>query len=347
MAGDVGVAERVISGLRAEGAPSSEPVLHEYGPRFRIGMGTTPSAEGLDGPAVETTAFDVSEMLGWDAYELRRSQDYAAAKQVRPRAGQNWGGGEPLHRETDATGHIPVPPRTSAEAPLPPTSSRLSGRVAVGLIMVSGSAPGLTLTPAEQVKIVAEIQNGLTWLGAQSPARDVTWVHETQSVTVNVPGVTDGGSYEAFEAPWRDAALEKLGLGRGRPGLQAYVQGLRTRLRTDWAYCVLFTRYPLFHFAYADPGGPHLVMHYENDGWGPDNIDRVFAHETGHIFGAPDEYQASGCKCTGSFGFFHKPNINCEGCAPGGGTDCIMRANTWAMCAQTPLHLGFNGLATS
>ena len=63
MAGDVGVAERVISGLRAEGAPSSEPVLHEYGPRFRIGMGTTPSAEGLDGPTVETTAFDVSEML--------------------------------------------------------------------------------------------------------------------------------------------------------------------------------------------------------------------------------------------------------------------------------------------
>jgi hypothetical protein len=88
-------------------------------------------------------------------------------------------------------------------------------------------------------------------------------------------------------------------------------------------------------------------MHYENDGWGPDNIDRVFAHETGHIFGAPDEYQASGCSCGGSFGFFRKPNINCEGCAPDGGTDCIMRANTWAMCQVTPLHLGFEGAATA
>ena len=31
-------------------------------------------------------------------------------------------------------------------------------------------------------------------------------------------------------------------------------------------------------------------MHLDNDGWGQSNLDSVFAHETGHIFGAPDEY---------------------------------------------------------
>jgi hypothetical protein len=85
-------------------------------------------------------------------------------------------------------------------------------------------------------------------------------------------------------------------------------------------------------------------MHYDNDGWGPDNIDRVFAHESGHVFGAPDEYAASACNCGGSHGFFGQPNINCERCAPGGGVECLMKQNSWAMCSVTPYHLGYNGL---
>jgi hypothetical protein len=210
--------------------------------------------------------------------------------------------------------------------------------------MVSGEAEHLRLSSDERVKIVAEIQNGLSWLGAQSPARDVTWVYEIHSVTVDVPEVTHGTTYEAFEAPWRDAAMTKLNLTPGRNGVNAYVRDLRERLGTDRVYCTFFTKYRLFHFAYAYTGGPHLVMHFENDGWGPDNIDRVFAHETGHIFGAPDEYAGARCTCGGNHGFFRKPNGNCEPCAPNGGVDCIMRANTWAMCSFTPLHLGYNGL---
>ena len=42
-------------------------------------------------------------------------------------------------------------------------------------------------------------------------------------------------------------------------------------------------------------------MQYAIDGWGPNNIDRVFAHETCHIFNAPDEYAASGCDCGGAW----------------------------------------------
>ena len=62
---------------------------------------------------------------------------------------------------------------------------------------------------------------------------------------------------------------------------------------TDWGYCAFFTKYPVGHFAYAYLGGPYLVMQYAIDGWGPNNIDRVFAHETCHIFNAPDDYAAS------------------------------------------------------
>ena len=144
-----------------------------------------------------------------------------------------------------------------------------------------------------------------------------------------------------LEALWRDPAMSQLGFGTGMGAVSSYVQKLRADLATTWAYCAFFTKYPVGHFAYASIGGPRLVMQYANDGWGPDNIDRVFTHETGHIFGAPDEYASSNCNCGGSWGFFQEPNTNCALCASGGGVECIMRANTWAMCQWTPRHLGF------
>jgi hypothetical protein len=343
MAGDVGVSEQLLIARAGESAVAAAPVpvLHDYGPRLRIALGAPPPPPD-DSPAAApapTEALSEAEQLGLDAFLLRQSPQYASAKSARPYAGRSWG--EASHEgpqvPDDHAGAEGVD--AASEAPALGTSDRLTGRVAVGLIMVSSSRSGLELTSQEQVKIVAEVQNGLTWLAAQSPGKDVTWVYEINTVTVDVPDTTSGSTYETFEAPWRDAALTSLGLGAGVAGVRAYASALRAKLATDWAYCAFFTRYTLFHFAYA--GRPRLVMHYLNDGWGPDNIDRVFAHETGHIFGAPDEYASSGCSCGGSHGFFNKPNSNCESCASGGGVDCIMRANTWAMCSVTPFHLGF------
>ena len=51
----------------------------------------------------------------------------------------------------------------------------------------------------------------------------------------------------------------------------------------DGAYIGFFSKYNQKHFAYAYFGGGPLYMQYSNDGWGPDQIDRVFAHETGHV----------------------------------------------------------------
>ena len=47
--------------------------------------------------------------------------------------------------------------------------------------------------------------------------------------------------------------------------------------------------------------GP-MYMQYSNDGWGPDQLDRVFAHETGHVFNAPDEYTTGKCNCYTNYG---------------------------------------------
>jgi hypothetical protein len=147
-----------------------------------------------------------------------------------------------------------------------------------------------------------------------------------------------GLSQNAAEALWRDAAMSQLGQPAGIGGVEAYAASLRDEYGTDTAYVAFFTRWPVTWFAYA--GFPRVVMHLNNDGWGFDNIDSVFAHETGHIFGAPDEY-SSGCRCNRMAGrFFRAANANCENCE-GDGVSCLMRGNDYGLCPQTPLHLGW------
>lgn len=146
-------------------------------------------------------------------------------------------------------------------------------------------------------------------------------------------------AYERFEAPWRDDALAAIGHPAGLSGIRSYIRSIKSAKRAQVAYCAFFTHYELHHFAYCR--GEYLVMRYDNDGWGTENLDRVFAHETGHVFGAPDEYAESGCDCRGSHGVYRRPNLNCENCADGGGVSCIMKRNDWTMCPETPYHLGY------
>ncbi|HHJ13677.1 MAG TPA: hypothetical protein ENJ79_04775 [Gammaproteobacteria bacterium] len=134
------------------------------------------------------------------------------------------------------------------------------------------------------------------------------------------PGELDPGYPKAIanekadrEKLWRDPAMQSLGYSASWDGVKDYVSDLRKNKNAQWAFVAFFTRYPLKHFAYA--ARPRIVMHVDNDGWGMDNIDRVFAHETGHIFGAPDEYASSGCTCGEVYGFYRLPNKNCANCA--------------------------------
>ncbi len=145
--------------------------------------------------------------------------------------------------------------------------------------------------------------------------------------------------YERFERDWRDAALAAMGYGPGRTGYQQYANDLRSSRHTDWSYVAFFTKYPLNHFAYAIV--EKVVMNYANDGWGPDNINRVFANESCHIFGAADEYGSCGCGTTS--GHLAVPNNNCVNCfPPGAQLPCLMSANTLAMCDFSRRQIGWD-----
>jgi hypothetical protein len=318
--------------------------VHRYGNRVLIGntplqlggAGIQPSSLSEEAAAAAPDAgLNDTERFGLQAFQLRLAPQYKQAKQSRPRDGHLWN----MQGCTQAAQLAPNGERRAMQAfAAAPTSSYLEGSVAVGIVIVEGPTDDLRFSAAERTKVVAEVQNGLSWLASMNPSAGINFTYDIRVVTLTTP---PNPAAPDLEALWRDPAMAALGYDANWDGVIRYVEDNRKRFNTRWTYSAFFTKYPLGHFAYANLGGPRLVMNYANDGWGPDNIDRVFAHETGHIFNCPDEYAGSGCDCGGAWGRFGRPNSNCENCAPGSGIACLMKANTFAMCNVTPAHLGW------
>lgn len=223
-----------------------------------------------------------------------------------------------------------------------PTSLYLVGSVAVGLVLVSRDSGDESMSEDEQTTVVQQTQQGLDFLANAEPQANVSFVYDIQPITVDVaPGPVDGvsGAYERYERPWRDAALAEMGYAAGREGYRQYVDSLRSDMETDWAFVAFFTKYAVNHFAYAI--WEKVVMHYDNDGWGANNIHRVLAHEACHIFGAADEY--GGCQCGSLHGHLQAPNNNCVNCfPPGAQVDCLMNQNTLTMCPFSRRQIGWD-----
>ncbi|HTE26668.1 RICIN domain-containing protein [Flavitalea sp.] len=217
-----------------------------------------------------------------------------------------------------------------------PTSLHMNGSIAVGIIIVGGTGAGLGFSNADNIKVIQEVQEGLGFLANAEPRAKITFVYDIRIITVSAaPGST--GSYESAEAPWRNAALQAMGYPPVRQSSIDYVNDLRAIRNTAWAYVGYFTKYPLHHFAYAVT--EKTVMHFDNDGWGTDQINKVFAHESCHIFGAADEYGS--CTCGGSHGHLGVPNNNCTNCV-GAKVPCLMDTNTLTLCAWSKKQIGWD-----
>ncbi|RYG06001.1 MAG: hypothetical protein EOO02_02020, partial [Chitinophagaceae bacterium] len=250
-----------------------------------------------------------------------------------PKAGLSWDtqGFLPPNKGNDDSG-----PEVTDRSTGTPTSRHMNGSIAVGIVIVGGTLAAYQFSAANNAKVISECVEGLGFLANAEPRAKIRFVYDIRILTVSVAaGPTT--SYESAEAPWRNAALAAMGYPAERASSTKYAEDLQASKNTRWSYVAYFTKYPLNWFAYA--GAEKVVMHYDNDGWGTDLINKVFAHETCHIFGAADEYGS--CSCGGSHGELGIPNNNCVNCG-GAHVECLMETNSLTICNWSRKQIGWD-----
>ncbi len=232
----------------------------------------------------------------------------------------------------------PQPKPHSANSPVTPT---LRGKIAVGQLTVSG--PGsLAISAAEESKVSGEVIRGLKFWTDNAPAdANLSFKVYGGLITIDAADAPAGCSpcHDTYSVP----ALQVLGFASNEALAEAIK---RDTPNAVGAYLAYFTKYRQHHFAYAYFNGGPSYMQYSNDGWGSDQIDRVFAHETGHVFNAPDEYTSCNCNQDYGRGTCTAKNANC---AKTGSTSCTTAQEACIMdsndidniCENSKKHVGW------
>lgn len=319
-----------------------------YPPRLIFGQGSEellkvlPTLQGISGVYttktnnIEMLELDAEDLVAVKAWNLRRGNDFIMYRTNRTTEKKiSW---------SDRSCDSPVSDSGAYSLSFPrDTSLRMIGTVAVGVITVNGPAGTTTaFSESEYTKVVAEVQEGaqlLTKLATREGIK-LRFLFDPKRVSINTNPDDVQGVFGEDE--WRNAAMAQLNYEKGTAGLYRYLNELRTTgvngIKADWAYIAYFIKYPAHHFAFAQNGGPRLVIQYSNGSWGPDQIHLVFAHETGHIFGAPDEYDP--CQTGGSWSHHRLPNNNCE-VNNSASITCLMKENADVLCKWTKGHFGW------
>ncbi len=180
-------------------------------------------------------------------------------------------------------------------------------------------------TPSELSQVYSEIINGLSWWVAREPNAHLTFVYnyEEQLPTTYEPINSISAYFYYYYLP--DIMLD-LGYGTGangdKTGIYDYINNMRSSEGTDWGFVIYVidssadddgkfsdgkSAFTISKSNYVN--GLYFVMTYDNGNYGITNMDLVAAHETGHIFGALDQY--GGCDCTRNGGYLNYANENC------------------------------------
>jgi hypothetical protein len=204
------------------------------------------------------------------------------------------------------------------------TSEFMAGSVAVGIVLVEsdGSVDLSTedWTSDEKQRVFGEIVAALDWWAELEPRANLTFFYDDHWSDPLPTGV------EPISRPYRDQqrwiadAMGALGYDALSyfTRVRDYNNDLRAAYQTDWAFTIFVVdssadgdnRFGDRYFAYAYLGGPFFVMTYGNNGYGPDNMDAVAAHEIGHIFHALDQYYSAHQPCTRRSGYLDVENQN-------------------------------------
>jgi hypothetical protein len=232
------------------------------------------------------------------------------------------------------------------------TSDYMIGNVVVSVIFPeSNGAQDASIENwdvGRQTQVLSEIMAGLDFWTQQNPRSPVNFTVISQTVATKYEPVTRAYYDEAL---WIPDVMSKLGYTGSRfASTKAYVNALRNQYNADWGYVVFVVdsqvdtngKFADGYFAYAYLGGPFLVMTYDNNGYGISNMDVVFAHETGHIFHALDQYAGASSPSDYSRGYRVTINGNHQYSSTANTPDSIMRGGIrWGLDNWARTQLGW------
>lgn len=243
-------------------------------------------------------------------------------------------------------------------SPSPGNSDYMAGRIVFNGMFVESNGSidpnEFTWTEADKTTIKNEIAVGLSWWAntGRSNANyntPITFIRKFQ---------TRRQGYEPIRHPsgddylWINAIMAILGYNSGDKFARttAFNTAQRITYNTNWSVVSFIGYNPSpapstftnGYFAYAYVRGPYSQLLFRNNGWGVGNYDKVNAHETGHLFGAVDEYYQEGyggCTTCGRV-TNNVYNGNCEYCNADS-IPSMMKDNSWNLSGYIPGQLGW------
>jgi hypothetical protein len=160
--------------------------------------------------------------------------------------------------------------------------------------------------------------------------------HASNPLSTKIEPITRPYSDQRY---WISDVMKSLGFTASSYFTQVrdYNNWLRNTYHTDWAFTIFVVdssndddnRFSNGYFAYAYLGGPFLVMTYGNNGYGPEYLDAVAAHEIGHIFRALDQYSGASQSCSARSGYLNVENQNSLYGSCSSNVDSIMRGQIY------------------
>jgi hypothetical protein len=251
------------------------------------------------------------------------------------------------------------------EGIFPGYSDSMTGTIACCLLFVESDGTIdsnlYTWTTSARDHVINQCLEGASWWANQASSNGISASFYIYYYSPDMSQMSQG--YEPIlhrssdDYLWINRIMANLGYSSGTDlaRVTSFNAWLKSWANTNWAYSCFFAYNPSGapstftdgYFAYAYLGGPYIHMLYRNDGWSIYDIGSIFAHETGHIFWACDEYYQpgyGGCtSCAPCSSFRPVTNGNCEhpSCNPSGSVPCMMKNNSNALCSYTVAQVGW------
>jgi hypothetical protein len=153
-----------------------------------------------------------------------------------------------------------------------------------------------------------------------------------------------------FVTTWASNVMTKMGYPSGNhfSKVDAFNNWQEATYQANSAYSAFIAynpigappSFPNGGYAFAWIYGPYFWSLFRTPGW---THDVVISHESGHIFGACDEYTGGCSSCTSTCSAYGGPNANCEDCNPLS-HPCMMRSNENSLCQYTKTMIGWDAV---